>query len=60
MHVRKGRNGCHLPCAGITLFRFYGYDLRSGKAGTPRGTVKIKKEILFAVTFVSQLRTTCK
>ena len=27
----------NLPCAGITLIRFYGFDLSPGKAGTPRG-----------------------
>jgi hypothetical protein len=30
-----------LPCAGITLIRFYGFDLSPGHlAGTPRETLK--------------------
>ncbi len=30
----------HLPCAGITLIRFYGYDLSLALSETPRETLK--------------------
>ena len=46
MLLEKGHNTDLLPCAGITLIRFYGYDLRSVKEGlpdqTPRETLKLK------------------
>lgn len=42
----------HLPCAGITLIRFYGFDLSHPALGgiTPRGNAeilaaKLRKEI---------------
>jgi hypothetical protein len=31
----------HLPCAGITLIRFYGFDLSHAIGATPRGNAEI-------------------
>ncbi len=50
MLLEKGHDTDLLPCAGITLIRFYGYNLRSpwqdrfrSPGKTPRETLKLTK-----------------